>query len=85
VSGEWAQEALRLMEESGEHFATGEGGEEVCFVALNDGGAFIPMVVTVEEDMVDGVTIAAVGACGVIPDVPPKTGGVVGVECVSCD
>jgi hypothetical protein len=48
VSGEWAQEALRLVEEPGEHLATGECGKEVVFVAFDDGSTFIPVVVTVE-------------------------------------
>ena len=42
-------------------------------------------MVAVEQDVVDGVEIAAVGARSVIPGVPPKTGGVMGVECVSCN
>ena len=48
MSGEWAQEALRLVEEPGEHLATRECEKEVVFVAFNDGSAFIPVVVTVE-------------------------------------
>ena len=68
------------MEESGEHFAAREGREEIVLIALDNGGAFIPVVVTVEKDMVHGVTVAAVGTCGVVPSVPLKMGGVVGVE-----
>ena len=34
ASGEWAQKALCLMEELYKHLATGEGGEEVVFVAF---------------------------------------------------
>ena len=73
------------MEELGEHFATEEGGEEVVFVALDDGRAFVPKVIAVEEDMVDGVLVAAVRACGVVPSVLLEVGGVGGIEGVSYD
>ena len=74
-----------MVEEVGEHFAVGEGGEEVGFVAFNDGGAFIPEVIAVEEDVVESVTIAAVGTCGVVTGVHSKAGGICGVEGVSSD
>ena len=74
-----------MVEEAGEHFATGEGGEEVILVALDDGGTFVPKVVTVKEDVVDGVSIAAVRTCGVVPGVRSKARGVGGIEGVSGD
>ena len=74
-----------MVEEPGEHLASRVGGEKVCFVALDDSGVFVPVVIALEEDVVDGVSVAAVGACGVVPSIPLKVGGVVGVECMSSD
>ena len=45
----------------------------------------VPVLVAVEKDVVNGVTVAAVGARDVIPGIPPKTGGVIGVKSVSCN
>jgi hypothetical protein len=73
------------MEEPGEHFAAGEGGEEVGFVTFDDGGAFVPEVVAVEKDVVDGISIAAVRTCGIVPSICSEARGVGGVEGVSCD
>ena len=69
MSEEWVQEALCLVEEAGEHFAAGEGGEKVGFVTLDDGGVFVPKVIAIEEDMIDRVSVAAVRTCGVIASV----------------
>ena len=74
-----------MVEESGEHFATREGGEKVVFVALDDGGMFVPKVVAVEEDVVNGVLIAAVRTCGVVPGVRSKARGIGGVKGMSSD
>ena len=52
---------------------------------MDDGGLFVPVMVTVEKDVVDGVSVTAMGACGVVPGVPPKVGGVVCVESMSCN
>jgi hypothetical protein len=46
----------------------------VVFVALYDGGAFIPKVVAVEKDVVDCVWLAAVWAGGVVTGVRSKVG-----------
>ena len=73
------------MEKPGEHFTAGEGGEEVGFVAFDDSGALVPVVVAVKKDMVDGVTLAAMGTCRVIPGVPPEAGGVISVKHVTGD
>ena len=85
MSGEWVQKALRGVEESGEHLATGECREEVMFVAFDNGGLCIPEVVAVEEDVVDGVAIAAMRTCGVIPGILSKAQGICGVKGVSCN
>ena len=72
ASGEWAQEAQCLMEEVGEHLASGEGREEIVLVTFDDGGAFIPEVVTVEKNVVGCVSVAAVRACSVVAGVHSK-------------
>ena len=79
------QEGLGRVEEPGEHLATGEGREEVVFVAVDDGCLLVPKVVTVEQDMVDGVTIFAVRTGDVVIGVLPEAGRVCGIEGVSCD
>ena len=74
-----------MVEEAGEHFATEEGGKEVILITLDDGGAFISKVVAVKKDVVDGVSVAAVGACGVIPGICSEARRIGGVESVSSD
>ena len=69
---EWAQEALHSVEESDQNFTTREGGEEVVFVALDNGCVLIPEVVAFEEDVIDGVSIATVRACCVVASVCSK-------------
>ena len=54
------------MEESDQHLAAGECGKEVIFVTMNGGCSFIPKMVAIEEDMVDGVSVTTVRAGGVI-------------------
>ena len=71
---EWVQEALHLVKEVNQHFTTREGGEEVMFVALYDGGAFVPKVVTVKENVVDCVELATVWAGGVVTSICSKAG-----------
>ena len=73
------------MKEPGEHLATGEGREEVVFVTFEDGCSFVPKVVAVEEDMIDGVAVAAVRTGDVISGILAKAGGVCGIKSVSCD
>ena len=80
MSGEWAKEGLHCVKEPGEHLATRECGEEVGFVAFYDSSAFVPVMVAVEEDMVDGMSIAAVRTCRVVPGVLPEAGRVGGIE-----
>ena len=63
---EWSEETLRLVEELDEHLAAGEGGEEVVFVAVDGCCPFVPKVVAIEQDVVGGVELAAVGARGVV-------------------
>ena len=45
----------------------------------------VPVVVAFEKGVVDGVKVAAMGAGGVVPSVPPESEGIAGVECVSSD
>ena len=73
------------MEEFDQHLAAGEGGEEVVFVAMNGGCPFIPEVVTVEEDVVRGVELAAVGTRGVVMGSRSEAVGIVALKSVSCD
>ena len=63
---EWAQEALRSVEESDQHLAAREGGEEVVFVTLDNGCALVPEVITFEEDVINGVSVTAVWACCIV-------------------
>ena len=72
------------MEESGEHLATGEGREEVVLVTLDDRCSLVPKFVTIEQDVIDGVKVAAVGAGDIVTSVLTKMCGVCGVEGVSC-
>ena len=72
-----------MVEETGEHFAAGEGRKEVVLVTFNDGGAFVPEVVTVKEDVVNCVSVTAVRTCGVVAGVCSEARGVGGVEGVS--
>ena len=74
ASWEWAQEALHLVEEADQHFATRECREKVVFVALEDGCSFVPKMVAIEQDVVDSVAIAAVRACDVVTSVGSKAG-----------
>ena len=73
------------MEEADEHLAAGCGGEEVVFVALEDGCPFVPEVVTLEEDVVNGVKVAAMRTACVVSGVGLETGRVAGVESMSSD
>ena len=66
MGGEGPEEALHEVEELDKHFADGEGGKKVVFVAVNSGGLFVPKMVAVEEDVVDGVEVAAVWTCDVV-------------------
>ena len=43
------------------------------------------MMVAFEKNVVDGVKLAAVRACGVVPGIPPESEGVPGVECMARD
>ena len=61
-----------MVEEVGEHFAAGEGGKEVVLVTFYDGGVFVPELVTVEEDVVDHVSVATVRTCSVIAGIHLK-------------
>jgi hypothetical protein len=71
---EWAEEALHLVEEADKHFATREGREEVVFVALDDGGMFIPEVVTIKGDVVDCIALAAVWAGHIVAGAHSEVG-----------
>ena len=73
------------MEELGEHLAARVSGEQKVLVALDDGRSLIPVVVAFEENVVDGVEVAAVRACGVVSGIPPEVEGIAGVECVARD
>jgi hypothetical protein len=42
-------------------------------------------MVTIEEDVVDGVLFTAVWAGGIVPGIGSEAGGVAGVECVAGD
>ena len=59
---EGAEKGLRLVEEPGEHLATGVSGEQEVLVALDDRRSWIPVVIAFEENVIDGVEIAAVRA-----------------------
>ena len=85
MSGEWVQEALRLVEEVDEHLAAGCGGEKIVFVAFEDGCTFVPKVVTLEEDVVDSVWVTAVRTAGVVSGIGSETGRVAGIKRMSCD
>ena len=74
-----------MVEELGEHLATGVSGEQVVLVTLDDGRSLIPVVVAFKENVVDGVGVAAVRACRVVSGISPKASGVAGVECVAGD
>jgi hypothetical protein len=58
-------------------------GEQKVLVTLDDGRSWIPVVVAFEENVVDGVELAAMGACRVVTGVPPEPEGVAGIECVA--
>jgi hypothetical protein len=73
------------VEEPGEHLAARVGGEEVVLVTFDDCGAFVPVVIAIEKGVVNGVWVATVGACGVVPGVPSKAEGVVGGEGMAGD
>ena len=73
------------MEEADEHLAARCGGEEIIFVAFEDCCPFVPKMVTLEEDVVDGVEIAAVRTARVVTGVGSETGRVAGVERMSGD
>ena len=60
------------MEESGEHLATGEGREEVMFVAFDDGCSLVPKMITIEEDVVDGVKVSTVRTGDVVAGILPE-------------
>ena len=85
ASGEWAQEALRLVEEADEHLAARCGGEEIIFVAFEDGCLFVPKMVTLEEDVVDSVWVTAVRTAGVVSGICSETSQVAGVKSMSSD
>ena len=40
-------------------------------------------MIAVKKDVVDGVAIAAVRACGVVASIGPEVGGIASVECVA--
>ena len=82
---EWSEKALRVVEEFDQHFAAGEGGEEVVFVAVDNSCSLVPKVVTVEEDVVCCVEFAAVGTGGVVLGSRSKAVGVVALKSVACD
>ena len=73
------------MKEPGEHLATRESREEIVFVTFKDGHSFVPKVFAVEQNVVDGVSVAAVRTGSVVVSVLPKAGRVRRVECVSCN
>ena len=74
-----------MMEEFDQHFTAGEGGEEVVFVAVDNGCSLVPKMVAVEKDVVCGVELAAVGTGGVVLGSRSKAVGVVALEHVACD
>ena len=82
---EGMEEALHQVEELDQHLATREGGEEIVFVAVDCCHTFIPKMITVKEDVVDGVAITAVWACDVVVGPTSEVGGVGGIEGMSSD
>ena len=46
---------------------------------------FVPKVITIEEDVIDGVAIAAVRAGGIIAGVGSEASGVVSIEGMTSD
>ena len=49
------------------------------------GHSLVPEVVAVEEDVVDGMKVAAMWACGVVISSLSEPGGICGIKCVSGD
>ena len=45
----------------------------------------VPVVVAFEENVVDGVKVAAVRAGGVVSGISPEVEGIAGVECMAGD